>query len=120
VDGRVAFVRHEARKYLWRTETVQKAYAAHPGPKLLMRYEELLADPVRHMREVLDWLGAPLPERQLAEMVESRSFERVADRGPSRFFRSASPGKWRENLSAEEQEAMLEVLGPKLAELGYE
>jgi hypothetical protein len=33
--------------------------------------------------------------------------------------RAAKPGTWRENLSREEQRAMLEIMGGKLAELGY-
>ena len=40
-------------------------------------------------------------------------------RGKRNGVRAASPGLWRENLSAAEQEAMQEILGPKLAELGY-
>jgi hypothetical protein len=40
-------------------------------------------------------------------------------RGSLEFFRAASPGLWRENLTAEEQGAMEDVIGPKLREIGY-
>jgi len=120
-EDRLEFIRQAARKWLWRTEVVEEAYAAHTGPKLKLRYEDLLAEPVERMREVLDWLGAPLAEEQLVDLVESRSIDKApaSDRGPKGFFRSASPGRWRENLSADEQEAMLEIIGPKLAETAY-
>jgi len=40
-------------------------------------------------------------------------------RGPDKIFRAAQPGLWRENLSADEQEVVEGVMGPKLRELGY-
>src|SRR5215204_5488135 len=41
-------------------------------------------------------------------------------KGPGRFRRSASPGKWREGLTPEEQLLALEIMGSRLAKLGYE
>jgi hypothetical protein len=41
-------------------------------------------------------------------------------RGPGQRIRSAEPGAWRQNLSAEERAAMTQIIGPKLRELGYE
>ena len=35
------------------------------------------------------------------------------------FYRAATPGLWRENLSATERDALDRILGPKLSELGY-
>lgn len=119
---RVEFVSQSAMKWLWRTQVVQDAYRAHPGPKHLVRYEDLRADPVGHVREVFAWLGLDIGDEQLAEFVGRHEFERVPEekRGPDRFYRAASPGQWRENLSAAEQQALEEAIGPKLRELGYE
>ena len=36
---RLDFVVQSAHKWLWRTEVVQAAFAAHPGPKQMVRYE---------------------------------------------------------------------------------
>jgi hypothetical protein len=36
------------------------------------------------------------------------------------FHRAATPGLWRENMSPAEQEAVEQVLGDKLRELGYQ
>jgi len=51
-----------------------------------------------------------------------RSFDAVpAERkGPGKHRRSATPGKWREELSAEAQEIAREVMGDRLAQLGYD
>ena len=118
---RLPFVVQSARKWLWRTEVTQRAYDAHPGPKLTMRYEDLLADPRAHMRALLDWLALDMPDAELEATLDRHAFENVPAerRGSLEFFRAASPGLWRENLTAEEQAAMEDVIGPKLRELGY-
>jgi hypothetical protein len=119
---RLDFVTQSARKWLWRTEAVQAAYAKHSGPKLLLRYEDLRAEPERHLRVLLDWLGLDIPQAQLSELVERHSFENVPDelRGPRSFHRAARPGLWRENLTPEEQAAVARILAAKLRELSYE
>jgi hypothetical protein len=121
-EDRREFVRQSAHKWLWRTEVVEEAYAGHPGPKLLMRYEKILADPQPHLASLIEWLGLDANAPEIAAAVERHSFERLpeSERGPQAFFRAASPGLWRENLTAAEQEVLLEVLGDKLAALGYQ
>src|SRR5205807_10295120 len=49
-DDRREFVVTSAHKWLWQTEVVQSAFREHVGPKYMVRYEELLRDPARHMR----------------------------------------------------------------------
>lgn len=121
LDSRVEFVTQSAQKWLWRTETVQRAYAVHPGPKLTVRYEALLEKPRDELRKIFEWLHLPSNADELAAIVERHSFERMPDdqRGPQEFARAASPGLWRQNLSAEEQIVLEERLAPKLRELGY-
>jgi hypothetical protein len=118
---RVEFVVQSAKKWLWRTEVVEAAMASHAGPKHLIRYEDLRGDPAEHLRVLFDWLEIEIGEDELGRMIERHSFEELPEesRGPQEFFRAAEPGQWRENLSAEEQAALEEVIGPKLRELGY-
>ena len=40
-------------------------------------------------------------------------------KGHGRELRAAQPGLWRQNLTSAEQQVMAEVMGGKLAELGY-
>jgi hypothetical protein len=42
-----------------------------------------------------------------------------ADKGDDKQIRSATPGAWRDNLTAAEHDVMHEVMGAKLAEFGY-
>jgi hypothetical protein len=119
---RLEFAEQAAYKWLWRTEVVEQAYAAHQGAKLLVRYEDMLAAPAGNLRRILDWLGLAIDEAELEQLVESQSFERLPaeHRGPGKIFRAATPGLWRENLSGEEQAMVERVLGRKLRDLGYE
>jgi hypothetical protein len=121
-EERASFIEQSAHKWLWRTEVVEQAYESHPGPRLLVRYEEMRADAAPEVRRVFDWLGLAISEAELEALVEGQSFERLPaeHRGPDKIFRAAKPGLWRENLSAEEQAVLDRVMGPKLRELGYE
>jgi hypothetical protein len=111
-----------AYKWLWQTEVVQEAFKAHSGPKLLLRYEDLRCDPLARMTELIEWLGLRLDTVRLRALVERHSFEAIPEpeRGPTKFYRAARPGLWRENLKPAERERVQEILGPKLRELGYE
>ena len=40
-------------------------------------------------------------------------------KGPGKFARSASPGKWRDNFSEEEKKVLEKIMGPLLRILGY-
>ncbi len=119
---RLRFVVQSAHKWLWRTEVVQQAFREHHGPKLLVRYEQLLGDTHGQLRELLAWLGLSAREQELTEWIDERAFGRqpVSSTGPQGFFRAASPGAWRQSLRADEQAAVEQVIGPKLRELGYE
>jgi len=120
-EQRLEFVTENALKWLWRTQVVQDAYRDHPGPKLLVRYEDLLENTLPRVREIFDWLGLEVGDAELAEFVSRHEFEGVPEdkRGADQFHRAASPGLWRENLTQAEQDALGELIGPKLAELGY-
>jgi Sulfotransferase family len=121
-DERLAFAEQSAHKWVWRTEVVEQAYAAHQGPKLLVRYEDMRADAAAHMRRVFDWLELEISDADLEALVEGQSFERMPaeHRGPDRIFRAAKPGLWRESLTEDEQDVVERVMGPKLRALGYE
>lgn len=122
-DGRVDFVRWQASVWLYRTEAVQRAFELHdPGRRVMARYEELRADPRRTLARICLKLGVPTSSERLAEIADRFSFDGVPEsrRGPGQRVRQAVPGGWRESLTPAEREAMLDVIGPKLRELGYE
>jgi hypothetical protein len=121
-EERLAYVRRQARLWLNCTNAVQSAYAAHPEElRWTVRYEDLRANTIGALRPLAGWLGLGLDDAALAEAVEANAFEAIPRRlrGSGTPRRAATPGLWRENLTAAEQDAMLEIIGPKLEELGY-
>ena len=121
-QARIAFLQRHATLWLHRIEAMQRALAGHARElSLTIRYEDLLAVPESQLTRITAWLGREADEEALAEAVAANSFGDYPDdaKGRGKPLRAASPGGWRQNLSAEEQAAMLAVMGAKLEELGY-
>lgn len=115
---RMPFLAQAARKWVWRTQVVQEAFAAHRGPKLLVRYEDLLTDTHQQLDRTFEWLQVPPPN--IDATVDRHAFRRSPQHGPQKFVRAAAPGRWRQNLGADEQAMVEGIMGPKLREMGYE
>jgi hypothetical protein len=120
---RLGFVRRHSHAWVNATEAVQRAYGRHPPElRITIRYEDLRADTLRTLRELVDWLGMERSEEELGAAVAAYDFESLPAeaKGPEKALRVATPGAWRENLAPEEHEAMAEIMAPKLVELGYD
>jgi hypothetical protein len=120
--GREALVRWQSDVWAFRTDVVQRAYAVQPADRrVLVRYEDLVADPVRQLVRIGKLLPVPTPRRALAAAAAAHDYGRVpqAEKGDDKFIRSAQPGGWHDNLTPAEQRIMHEVMGAKLVELGY-
>lgn len=72
---------------------------------LHIRYEELVENPVQGLRQITDFLGVDLPERELTASVEGVTARNI--------------GKWRQNLSASQLEQVEPILLPLLTTHGY-
>lgn len=118
---RVTFLTNSAHKWLWRTEIARQAFDKHTGPKHLLRYEDLLREPHENLRSVFAWLDLDVSEDEVSEWIRMNDFDQIPsnERGPKQFYRAASPGLWRVNLTEEEKSAVDMVIGGKLRELGY-
>ena len=124
---RLSFVEQSAMKWLWRTEVTQRAFAAHRGPKLLLRYEELLQDTNRHLGHCSSGSEAPAGWRSPAcELSVSdhdvRAHAGRSMRGPKGFYRvRAGRAPWRASLTRRRAGGgHAGAWGAKLSELGYE
>jgi Sulfotransferase family len=120
--GRLALIRWQASVWLYRTEVVQHAYAAHdPRARLMIRYEELRRDPGRQLRRIRDAFDLSADDGRIASAVEEHSDERVpgAEKGAGKAIRLARPGSWREHMTPAEIRGMHQILAPKLDQLGY-
>jgi Sulfotransferase family len=124
LDGpaRRRLIEREAQRWVARTEITCRAFEQHPpARRLLVRYEDLLADTPKELRSIYSWLGLTVPG-DLQQRVDERAFSALPDtaRGPGKFQRAATPGLWRENLAPDEQALCEKVMGPTLRTMGYE
>jgi len=115
---------------------------------MFIAYAAVVGEPARVIEEVADRMGIPVSAAEIARVGEATSIEahrRVmqavsTDRVPvqiranpqrllkessthfitDRHIQSGVDGRWREELSAGQQEVALRRFGPLLVELGYE
>lgn len=97
----------------------------------VVRYEDLLDDPVPTLGAAARFLSLECDEAGLGLAVEAASFEalqreerehgfREKPRGMQAFFRKGKAGGWREALTREQAERLLDAHGDVMRRLGYE
>jgi len=120
--GRGSLLRWQSAVWAFRTEVVARVYEAHPADRrVLVRYEDLVADPARELARVCTSLAIDAPADRLAEVASEYAYTAVPreEKGASKEIRSATPGGWLENLTPAEHDVMHEVMGRQLAAFGY-
>jgi hypothetical protein len=111
-----AFAKERARRYLEGMGKAKEAYDAHEGPKVLVRYEELRSDTLGTMKRLYSALGIAVDEEELERVVEKHSWENIPEeeKGEGKFYRKATPGGWREDLTPEQVHFVEEATRPLL------
>jgi hypothetical protein len=89
-----------------------------------VRYEDLVTDPARAMREICDAIGARVDGTWLAELTDDDRSKpgAVAASGRPDYegaVSAASVARWRTDLSADELRLVMRICGSRLSELGY-
>jgi hypothetical protein len=113
------FVKRRAERYLESIGKAKEAYDAHEGPKVLIRYEELRSDTLGTMKRMYSSLGIEVDEEELGRVIEKHSWENIPEeeKGEGKFYRKATPGGWREDLTPEQAETIERITAPLLKEL---
>jgi len=119
LDGRPdTFVEQAAHSYFRNVRNAMQAYDAHRGHKVLIRYEDLRADTLGTMKRLYSELEMVVDEAELIGAVEKHSWENIPEeeKGEGKFYRKASPGAWREDLTPEQIEIVEQITAPLLEE----
>ncbi len=113
-----ALVESTATKYLQNVGNSKEAYEAHKGHKVLVKYENLLADTLGTMKRIYSQLGIEVDQGELERAVEKHSWENVPEeeKGEGKFHRKATPGGWREDLTEEQAQTVERITAPLLEE----
>jgi hypothetical protein len=112
------WVRRRAQNYVRHAGKARDAYEAHKGPKVLIRYEELRDDTLGTMERLYSTLGIEVGGEELARAVEKHAWENIPEKekGQGKFYRKATPGSWREDLTPGQVEIVEQVSAPLLKE----
>ena len=113
-----AFTRRWANVYMQHAGNAKKAYDAHGGRKVMVRYEDLRTDTLGTMRRIYSALEIPVDEDELARAVEKHSWENIPEeeKGEGKKRRKAKPGGWREDLTSRQVEIVEDITAPLLGE----
>jgi hypothetical protein len=110
------FVTYFARDYMRDIRMARRAYDAHPGPKALLKYEDLRLDPTTVMLGMYSQLGVPVQDEDLAVVIERHAWSNIPkdQTGPGQFHRKAEPGAWTEDLTEEQARIVEDATQPIL------
>jgi len=99
-----------------------KSYDNH-NEKLRMKikYEELIEKTPIILKKIYDFLNIGISKNDIEEIIEKYRFENILDnkKGSGKFYRSATPGKWKENFNENEKIILDKIMGESLKKLGY-
>ncbi|HET7480361.1 MAG TPA: sulfotransferase [Rubrobacteraceae bacterium] len=112
------FVRVRSRAYLQHAGNAKRAYDLHRGRKVFVRYEELRENTLGTMKRIYSALEIPVDEKKLARVVEKHAWENIPEKnkGEGKFYRKATPGGWREDLTPRQARLVENIAGPLLKE----
>ncbi len=118
-DDPASFAEERATALLYQLGNAKEAYDAHQGYKVLVKYEDLRADTLGTMKRIYSTLEVPVSEEELERVVEKHSWENIPEdkKGEGKFYRKASPGGWKEDLTPEQAAVVEEITAPLLKEL---
>lgn len=119
-----------ADRWLGWSENVSSWLDQSEVPVFWMRYEDMLADPIKAFRGLVLAIGLPLDEARLREAVQETSFDKLqaAERdhgfgekmaGCKTFFYRGLAGRWREVLTEAQAELVINRHQRMMERLGY-
>jgi hypothetical protein len=113
-----AFIEGQAKRYMRNVGAAKRAYEAHEGPKVMVRYEDLRADTLGTMKRLYSTLGIPTDEEELAQVVKKHAWENISEekKGRGKFHRKAKPGGWKEDLTPHQAKSVEKITAPLLRE----
>ena len=101
------------------------------GSLLVLKYEELLKEPVRHVSAAMEFLGRPVSGPRVEETVRAYSADKMRERerqsrfheqqkrSDIMFVRTAGSGDWARTFSAEDEALFAQATAGLLPRLGY-
>ena len=120
---RSSFISHRAKFWVHQTEILKKTYEnTSPNLRIIVRYENLRKNTAEELEKIYKFLDIDISIEKIKNLVEKYKFENIPsdEKGKGKFYRSATPEKWKENFSKKEVDVMNQIMGDTLKKNGYE
>ncbi len=96
----------------------------------VMRYEDMLANPVQTFSKLVQFLVIKTSRRQLDEAIDAASFKKLTaqedekgfgekPKDAEKFFRKGEAGQWKDTLNKDQIEEIVRVNREQMARFGY-
>jgi len=121
-EDRMPFIRRQSEMWVKEMESLIKTYESGPmRMRFLVKYEDLRAHTFDILREIYKFVEIDISDEELKKLIERFDFEKIPEskKGSGKFYRSATPGLWRERFSQEEKNVMWKIMGNMLTKFGY-
>jgi hypothetical protein len=107
-----------SRQYIRQMSNGKKAFDDHEGRKTMVRYDDLRTDTLATMRDLCAALELPVDEKTLTEVVDKHLWENIPrrERGEGKFYRKATSGGWKEDLTPEQAKTVENITAPLIEE----
>jgi hypothetical protein len=111
--------------YVWRRIVETTLEDLQGADQMQLSYQDLVLDPQSAARRVLEYLGLPASPRvsSFCQRIQDETAGSYHALGQLEWYREDHPyrlGRWRHNLSSDEQRAVNEALWDLLVKLGFE
>jgi len=112
------YLRALSRQYVRQMGNGKKAFDDHDGPKIMVKYDDLRTQTLGTMRDLCTALELPVTEQRLAQVVDKHSFENIPqrERGEGKFYRKATSGGWKDDLTPEQAKIVEDITAPLINE----
>jgi hypothetical protein len=112
------YLRALSRQYVRQMGNGKKAFDGHDGRKIMVRYDDLRTRTLDTMRDLCAALELPVTEQRLAQVVDKHAFENIPqrERGEGKFYRKATSGGWKDDLTPEQAKIVEDITAPLINE----
>jgi len=120
---RDGFIENLSKSWVLLSKNLIKTYNELPEEsRYMIKYEDLRKNTLEELEKIYKFLEIDISKDELQKIVNKFSFENIPDKdkGKGKFARSATPGKWKENLPEEDKKIINEIMWNTLRQLGYE
>ena len=120
--NRARRIAHASRRWVKQTEILDEIYRYYGSNQCIqIKYENLRANTLENLKKIYEFIDVEISNDELNHIGKKYDFDKIPQekKGSGKVTRSASPGKWKENFSQEEQEIMNQIMNETLIKLGY-